>query len=170
MAWSTVKNQQEKRNAPIGAAGYNLSPAPPCRLVFLDSAREIAEGTELNMETCYISLGRNSECLISYGEEFPMVSRLHAAIEWSNGSFSLTHLSSTNQTLLNGRPISRKWFLQDGDVIQLAPSGPKLKFRMLEQEVKKRKRIDPYQLALVAVVLISVVLLGWLLYSIMMDS
>lgn len=170
MAWSTVKKREAKGKPVYGKAGSNGSAAPPFTLVFLDSARNIAEGTELSLEASYVSLGRNSECLVCYGEDFPMVSRLHAAIEWTNGSFSVSHLSSTNQTLLNGRPISRKWFLQDGDVIQLAPSGPKLRFRLAEQQSRRRGKVDLYQLAIVAVVLVSVLLLAWLLYSIVMEG
>lgn len=170
MAWSTVKNREQKGRTAKGKAGYDDSPAPPCTLVFLDSTRNVAEGTELSLEASYISLGRNSECLVCYGEEFPMVSRLHAAIEWTNGSFSISHLSSTNQTLLNGRPIARKWFLQDGDVIQLAPSGPKIRFRLAPKQGSIARRPDLYQIAIVVVVLVSVVLLAWLMYSIVTES
>ena len=106
-------------------------PTTPYILVLVDAAnKDMPAGTERSIEAPYISLGRDSDCTISYGDEYPMVSRMHAAIEWSDDGYSLRHLSNTNQTLLNGRPIGRKWFLHDDDVIQLAPSGPKLKFKM----------------------------------------
>ena len=166
MAFSLVKKPGEKRSAPIqGSTVANYSPVPPCTLVFLNSARNVPEGTELGLETSYISMGRNHECLISFGEEYQMVSRLHAAIEWYNGSFTLCHLSETNQTLVNGKTVMGKGLLRDGDIIQLAPFGPKLKFKVSEVQAKKiKKSLDTYQLATITVVCIAVLLLVFLVF------
>ena len=117
--------------APQRAPLLKSLPTTPYILVLLDPAsKEMPVGTERSIEAPYISLGRDRDCTICYGDEYPMVSRMHAAIEWSDDGYSLRHLSNTNQTLLNGKPIGRKWFLHDDDVIQLAPTGPKLKFKM----------------------------------------
>lgn len=168
MAWSITNKPAGNKEVINGHPIQNSSPVFPCTLVFLDSGKNIPEGTEQRIEAPYISMGRDSDCLVCYGEEFPMVSRLHAAIEWNNDSYSLRHLSATNQTLLNGRPISRKWFLHDGDVIQLAPSGPKLRFKapIVSAPEKKKRRIDSYQVAMAAIVVLATLLLAWLTYLI----
>lgn len=132
MEGSALKKSAENENKE-GVEEKSLStslPTKPYILVLLDAAKDLPRGTERSVEAPYLSIGRDSDCTICYGDDFPMVSRLHAAIEWSDDGYSLRHLSNTNQTLLNGRPIGRKWFLHDDDVIQLAPSGPKLKFKM----------------------------------------
>ena len=38
------------------------------------------------------------------------------------------HLSKTNPTLINGKPVGKEWYLQDGDEIQLSYEGPKIVF------------------------------------------
>lgn len=167
MAWSTLKKPADTKQPINGKQLGKSQSASPYKLVFLDSAKNIPEGTEQLIEAPYISLGRDTDCLISYGDEFPMVSRLHAAIEWTEDSYSLRHLSSTNQTLLNGRPIVRKWFLHDDDVIQLAPSGPKLKFKMPlvpnnQENIKARKSY--YNIAMIAMIVLAVLLVSLMVY------
>lgn len=130
MAWSALKKFSDKKDVTNGNSLSKSQPTSPYILVLLDAAKDMPEGTERSLESPYISLGRDSDCTICYGDEYPMVSRLHAAIEWLDEGYSLRHLSNTNQTLLNGRPIGRKWFLHDDDIIQLAPSGPKIKFKV----------------------------------------
>ncbi|WP_161622711.1 FHA domain-containing protein [Cesiribacter andamanensis] len=150
----------------------NAHPTSPCVLVLLDPARDMPQGTEQSLQLPYISLGRDTDCTICFGDDFPMVSRLHAAIEWSEEGYSLRHLSNTNQTLLNGRPIGRKWFLHDDDIIQLAPTGPKIKFKVplilnIRPGRKKKPaaaksglsaRLNVENVALVAVVVLAVLL------------
>jgi pSer/pThr/pTyr-binding forkhead associated (FHA) protein len=130
MAGSALDKSAENKNVGEGKSFNQSMPTTPYILVLLDSAKDLPRGTEKTIEAPYLSLGRDTDCTICYGDDFPMVSRLHAAIEWSEDSYTLRHLSNTNQTLLNDRPIARKWFLHDDDVIQLAPSGPRIKFKM----------------------------------------
>lgn len=50
------------------------------------------------------------------------VSRLHAKLEFENDSWSLTNLSTTNPTLLNGEPLAEPdatRVLQEGDTIEM---------------------------------------------------
>lgn len=180
MSWSAIKEPVGRRKGNDNRIRRNEAvPPPPCTLLFLDYAGDIPEGTEHRLVASKISLGRGETCTISYGDDYPMVSRVHAAIEWGNNNYYLRHLSETNQTLLNGRPINRKWFLQDNDVIQLAPSGPKLRFNT-NKEVSPspadepvspgKKNIDIYQVALVVVVTISVSLIAWVAWLMMYDS
>lgn len=164
-------NKEAAANKPINSS----LPTSPFVLVMLDRAKDMPEGTEKSIDAPYVSFGRDSDCTISYGDEFPMVSRLHAAIEWGDEGYSLRHLSNTNQTLLNGRPIGRKWFLHDDDVIQLAPSGPKFKFKRplilytgpeksssRVSRVKKKDLVD--NIALIAVILLAVLLTTLMVY------
>ncbi|MFZ4401307.1 MAG: FHA domain-containing protein [Bacteroidales bacterium] len=76
----------------------------------------------------YIELGRDPKCQVYYGNTFPTVSRRHAAITREGNSWVLKQLSTSNPTLINGRPIKSQWFLQNGDEIQLSLEGPKLGF------------------------------------------
>ncbi len=166
MAWSTLKKSADNKQVLNGRAVDKQQPTAPYTLVFLDSAKNLPEGTEQKMDTPYVSLGRDNDCLVCYGDEFPMVSRFHAAIEWSDDSYSIRHLSTTNQTLLNGRPIARKWFLHDDDVIQLAPSGPKLKFKMplvLSTQPSKDKK-DFHNIAMITLVVLAVLLVTFMVY------
>lgn len=82
----------------------------------------------------YIILGRSQNCDVRFDDKYSVVSREHAAIKRDGDGWVLIQLSKTNSTLLNGHPINDKWFLQDGDEIQLAVNGPKLKFKVPAQQ------------------------------------
>lgn len=76
----------------------------------------------------YIELGRDNKCQVRFGPDMPTVSRRHAAITKEGENWIIKHLSTTNQTLVNGRPVSRQWYLENGDEIQLSAEGPKVGF------------------------------------------
>src|SRR5690606_3911078 len=109
----------------------------------------------------YILLGRDRNCIISFDNSFTMVSRKHAAIEKIGNDFLLKHLSSTNQTFLNGIPIEESWFLNDGDEIQRSTSGPKFIFKVTQQktgaagftkrlQLYSHQALKPYRSAIIA--------------------
>ena len=75
-----------------------------------------------------IELGRDAKCQVRFDHSFTTVSRRHAAIIKDGDNWKLVHLSDTNPTLLNGRKVSKEWYLQNGDEIQLSIGGPKLGF------------------------------------------
>jgi len=75
-----------------------------------------------------VEIGRDPKCQVRYDEHFETVSRRHAAIVRDGANWKLMPLSKTNPTFLNGERVMKEWFLQDGDEIQLAINGPKLKF------------------------------------------
>lgn len=75
-----------------------------------------------------IELGRDPHCQVRFDESFSTVSRRHAAIVKDGDNWKIIPLSTTNTTLLNGRPIRNEWYLQNGDEIQLSVNGPKLGF------------------------------------------
>lgn len=106
----------------------------------------------------YVELGRDVSCAIRFDESFVMVSRRHAAIARENGQIVLLHLSSTNQTLINGRPVHKEWVLHNGDEIQLAADGPRVRFYTVADKVSMKltdrikvfseKSLKPYRYAL----------------------
>ena len=77
-----------------------------------------------------IELGRDPHCQVRFddSEKFRTVSRRHAAIVRDGDNWKLVQLSTTNKTFLNGVPVEKEWFLQNGDEIQLSVNGPKLGF------------------------------------------
>lgn len=76
----------------------------------------------------YIELGRDPKCHIQYGDSQKTVSRRHAAISREGNTWMLKNLSESSPTLINGRPVTKQWFLQNGDEIQLSLEGPRLGF------------------------------------------
>ena len=75
-----------------------------------------------------IEIGRDASCQVRYDESFDTVSRKHAAIVRDGNNWQLVHLSHSNPTLVNGRPIQGTYYLQSGDEIQLSVNGPRLGF------------------------------------------
>lgn len=181
MTSSALNSNTDNHGVDQGKPLHMGLPKFPYTLVFLDATKDLPQGSEKLIQAPYVSLGRDSDCLISYGDEFPMVSRLHAAIEWNEDSYSLRHLSNTNQTLLNGRPIAKKWFLRDDDEIQLAPSGPKIKFKMpliLSMQPAKAKAkangpalpaMDMQNIAIIVLIVLSVLLVTLMVYLTISD-
>jgi S1-C subfamily serine protease len=76
----------------------------------------------------YIELGRDPKCQVRFGDDMTTVSRRHASIAADGDKWLLTHLSRSNPTLVNGRPMTTTHYLQNGDEIQLSPDGPKMGF------------------------------------------
>jgi class 3 adenylate cyclase len=64
------------------------------------------------------TIGRGSDCDIRINH--PTVSRVHAALTWTDGELVLAHLSPVNPTLVNGVPVGEKCPLESGDVIEIA--------------------------------------------------
>lgn len=75
-----------------------------------------------------IELGRADSCQVRFDESFETVSRRHAAIQREGENWKLIHLSQSNPTLVNGRPVNGTYYLQSGDEIQLSVGGPRLGF------------------------------------------
>lgn len=75
-----------------------------------------------------IEIGRDARCQVRFDESFSTISRRHAAIVRDADNWKLVHLSETNPTILNGKKISKEWYLQNGDEIELSAGGPRLGF------------------------------------------
>jgi hypothetical protein len=97
-------------------------------LEFLTDSKDHPAGSSMTIKSHYITFGRDEACDIHFDANQSLVSRTHAAIEKRIDKMILLHLSDTNQTLLNGRPVNQEWSLQSGDEIQLSPNGPRIRF------------------------------------------
>jgi pSer/pThr/pTyr-binding forkhead associated (FHA) protein len=79
-----------------------------------------------------IRIGRDSSCDISLStEEYPMVSREHVVLEFSDGILSLSDPRSGNGTYLGGNRVTSAR-LQSGDTIRLGEDGPELRISLNE--------------------------------------
>jgi hypothetical protein len=73
-------------------------------------------GRPLELSADRVVLGRSHECDVRVADL--NVSRRHAEVREEGDGYVLVDLSSTNGTLLNGRPVERQR-LEDGDTITL---------------------------------------------------
>lgn len=125
-----------------------------------------------------IEMGRDSSCQVRWEDtpQFEMVSRRHAAIIRDGNNWELVHLSTSNPTLVNGRPIRGHYYLQSGDEIQLAANGPRMGFivpqgkqaftssiRLTERmNLFRQQALAPYKKALWAMgILLILVIIGF---------
>ena len=92
------------------------------------NSKRYRAGQQKEIIVDYVELGRDSKCAIRYSPEDVTVSRRHAAITKEGGTWVVLNLSETNPTLLNGRPVNKKYYLSSGDEIQLSLEGPKVAF------------------------------------------
>lgn len=123
-----------------------------------------------------VELGRDASCQVRFDESFDTVSRKHAAIVRDGNNWQLVHLSSSNPTLVNGRPIQGVYYLQSGDEIQLSGKGPRMGFiqpqgsQGLTSSIKLTERMNlfrqqalsPYRRAIWALsILLILVIVGF---------
>lgn len=124
-------NKTTKFSKSIGAgmkSVFNPSGREFYILEYKDDSKRHKKGDKQEVIVDYVELGRDSKCLVQYDESYSTVSRVHAAITKEGNNWKLMHLSKTNPTLINGKPVGKEWYLQDGDEIQLSYEGPKIVF------------------------------------------
>jgi pSer/pThr/pTyr-binding forkhead associated (FHA) protein len=73
-----------------------------------------------------ISIGRHQECKLRFPPDISIISRKHATIIREGNRFKLIDTSS-NGTEVNGKMV-KEAYLKDGDVLTIAPGGPKISF------------------------------------------
>jgi S1-C subfamily serine protease len=122
----------------------------------------------------YIEIGRAKNCQIRFGEDCRTVSGVHCSITREGKDYYIRHLSKTNPTLVNGKPIADKWYLNSGDEIRLSYDGPLLGFIVpqnnLSSSLPLTRRMDLFRkqalrpfrtaIAVLSVLLFSSVLAG----------
>ncbi|MFL5340209.1 MAG: FHA domain-containing protein [Gemmataceae bacterium] len=80
-----------------------------------------------------IRIGRDPACELALsGEISAGVSREHARISRAGKSTTLFHVSETNATLLNDKPVAKSAPLKAGDRIQLGYTGPTVEVLAIE--------------------------------------
>ncbi|HXD30363.1 MAG TPA: FHA domain-containing protein [Pyrinomonadaceae bacterium] len=94
---------------------------------------EFVSGPEVSpkriiIEKDVITLGRAPELDVAVEVGAAVVSRCHAEVRRNADDFVVGDRGSFNGTLLNGQRIAIPTPLNDGDLIQLGPSGPVLRF------------------------------------------
>ena len=122
----------------------------------------------------YAEIGRGPKCVVRFGEDMRMVSSVHAAIVREGSAWAIHHHSKVNQTLVNGRPVNQQWYLNDGDRIQLASTGPELGFIIPQNPTMgsiglsrrlslfRQQALRPYRTALAVMSTILVLAVAWL--------
>ncbi len=105
--------------------GINL---PTYTLEHLTTTGTHRQGSFETIVVPYVELGRDRRCAVNFGEDTPTVSRRHCAIERKGDETSIINLSTSNPTLVNGRPVQDRYFLNNGDEIQLSMEGPRLRY------------------------------------------
>jgi hypothetical protein len=125
----------------------------------------------------YVELGRDATCAVRFGEESPTVSRKHAAIDRKGQETFILNLSKSNPTLVNGRPVQDRYFLNNGDEIQLSVEGPRLRYNTTKEGTARmgftsklnlvmQQSIRPYRTAVIAmglVLITSIAVAGYFL-------
>lgn len=103
---------------------------PAYTLEHLSNSRKHPAGSFETIIIPYIELGRDGSNAVSFGDDMATVSRKHAAIERRGENIVIKNLSTSNPTLVNGRPVKAEYFLQNGDEIQLSLEGPRMRFNL----------------------------------------
>ncbi|MBI1185417.1 FHA domain-containing protein [bacterium] len=144
---------------------------PTYTLEYLTSTAKHKQGSYETIVVPYIELGRDKKCGVEFGDDTPTVSRRHCAIERKGEETFIVNLSTSNPTLVNGRPVNEKFFLNNGDEIQLSMEGPKLRFNTTKTGTAKmgftnkmnlvmKQAIKPYKTAAIAFLVALLVLAG----------
>jgi len=175
MATRETVKKSSKLSQSVGAGMKSLFGAGGRTYYILEhkvSSERYHAGEHQEIIVDYIELGRDPRCQVRFGEEFKTVSRRHAAITREGNNWVLKHLSKTNPTLINGRPVAKQFFLQNGDEIQLSMEGPKLGFLIPAQNsvnsigltrrlsLFRQQALRPYKQAITAISMIFLLAIG----------
>lgn len=152
MANETTNNYKRTVAGSIGAgvgAIFNGSGRTYYILEHKTSSQYHQAGESQKIIIDQIELGRDPSCQVRFDAE--TVSRKHAAIVRDGQNWQLIHLSHSNPTLVNGRPIQGHYYLQSGDEIQLSMNGPRLGFivpqgkQALTSSIKLTERMNLFR-------------------------
>jgi len=151
---------------------------PAYTLEYLTPGRRKKAGEFETILMPFTEIGRAGSCNVQYGDDYPTVSRKHAAIERRGNDYFLIHLSQTNPTLLNGVPVEKESLIKNGDEIQLSMEGPKLRFNSTPTGTANmgftrkiglvtKQAIKPYRTLVFTLLVLIIVIAGvggWLIY------
>lgn len=101
-----------------------------CQFVFLNGKRA---GTSLRFMENSFWIGRDPRCAFALDPNVDLqVSGRHAEISQNEKGYQLKD-ASTNGTFLNGSLVKES-LLKDGDLLELGPGGPKLRFTIIHRQ------------------------------------
>ncbi len=101
-------------------------PQPPEITVQIIHIEGPLKGQIQELNQPQLEIGRHKSCQIKFPADLTIISRKHATITREGNRFKITDHSG-NGTLVNSHPIKEN-YLKDGDVITIAPGGPKFSF------------------------------------------
>lgn len=152
---------------------------PAYTLEYLTPGKRKKEGEFETVVLSYIEIGRAGNCYIKFGDDYPTVSRKHAAIERKGDEYVLIHTSGTNPTFINGEIVTAEESLKNGDEIQFSMEGPKLRFNITASgtanmgftrkiSLVTKQAIRPYRRLAITLLIIIIIIAGiggWLIYN-----
>ncbi len=145
-------------------------------LEYLSDSKRHRAGTYETIVVPYIEMGRQNSCAVRFDDDLGTVSRKHAAIEKRGNDFVIKNLSTTNPTLVNGKPVGNEYYLKNGDEIQLSYEGPKMRFNVSDTGTAKmgmtkrlnlvmQQAVKPYKMAAMGLAAFVIVLAGGGVYG-----
>ncbi len=99
---------------------------PPVIIVQLIHLEGPFKGQIQEFSDNVISIGRHADCKLTFPSDLSIVSRKHAEIIREGNRFKLVDFSA-NGTEVNGMLVKES-YLKGGDVLTIAPGGPKISF------------------------------------------
>lgn len=118
-------------------------------LFFIDAAENYPVGDYITINNENISIGRDDSCKITYGENHPYISRNQCSIFCEGQKIVLKHnFSAKNPTIINGVEATFDHELRNGDELQLAYNGPKLRFNKTESKLASAGITDRVRVAI----------------------
>jgi len=130
----------------------------------------------------YIELGRSPKCQIRFGEDCRTVSGVHCAIMREGDHYFVKHLSKSNPTLINGKPVADKYYINSGDELTLSYGGPIIGFIVPQNNLTssipltrrlglfREQAMRPYKRAIALLSVIMILSILGLSYSIFRQS
>lgn len=147
-------------------------------LTYINATKSHRQGDFQTIVIPYVELGRSSDCVVQFGDEYSTVSRKHAALRMDNGRVMLKHLSATNPTIIRRGTAgtveqltmeNQEAELQNGDTLQLSNDGPSIRFNATEtrtssmgftqrMQLFSQQALKPYRYAVGVLALLLIVL------------
>lgn len=147
-------------------------------LTYMNATKSHRQGDFQTIVMPYIELGRSSDCVVQFGDEYNTVSRKHAALRMDNGRIMVKHLSATNPTIIRRGTAgtveqltmeNQEAELQNGDTLQLSSDGPSMRFNATEtrtssmgftqrMQLFSQQALKPYRYAVGVLALLLVAL------------
>jgi hypothetical protein len=155
-------------------------------LYFHSPTKDKQAGDHMVVVVPYVEIGRASTCQIQFGDEYPTVSRKHAAIRWDNSRVMVKQLSATNSTIIRRFPQNtvetlsmegQETELTNGDQIQLSNDGPIMAFNATETKTSSmgftqrlslfsQQALRPYKTAVGALAAVLILTIAGSLWAI----